>query len=498
MKFNTMELEDDVHRGYLLLPPGGKLLLKKSWQRKFCVLFKSSKFGIARLEIYESTDTKSGQPKIITLENVIKITIKSPTSFSVLTKAGEYDFATVSEESLQDWVSAIQNVAFPDEVSKITSIEEDNELYCSSAEGVFYVKLHPSPASQRCNLDSTNYILVLTSNAVQLRNMSDNKLLYNWPYCYIRKYGYKQGRFTFEAGRKCDSGEGIFYLEHPNQQEIFRSLANKMKSMKKLLSGESTSSLLEAGDLQLQAAINNEAGSRSPLPASLSVASLADTNISSRSHISHFEIDSQSIASLVRPKPKKPPRKTVSQKPVAPIPSPRRNADSQSVYEPICRYDTVEQRSDAWKTMGVEDINHTEQANSDEDDPEYMSWGHVKKELDNLKPDRTLAPAVITEVTSTLDGTNYDKLNFFGSSGRLNVKSGYKQVFPPPIPAVPPPASFNDYDEVQCIEPVRSADDSHLGYGVLRKDLGKKEKSEVTHQIHNQEAYAVVSKPKQV
>lgn len=147
---------------------------------------------------------------------------KTPTSFCITTQTGSLDFGVTSEQYMTEWLSAIQGVAFPDEASQITSIEEDNDLYCSSGEGIFNVKLHPSPASIRCGLESKNYTLVLTSTAIQLRNIMDNRLLFTWPYCFIRRYGYKSGKFTFEAGRKCESGEGTFFLEHSNQQEIFR------------------------------------------------------------------------------------------------------------------------------------------------------------------------------------------------------------------------------------------------------------------------------------
>lgn len=185
------------------------------------MLYKSSKFGIARLEIYDSTEFIRHSPaRIITLENCIKITQKSTTYFSIITRTTTYEFGTSSVSELNGWLRALQSVAFPDEISKVSSMEEDNDLYCSSAEGVFIVKLHSSKASARCGLEPKQYTLVLTSTAIQLR--SDTELLYTWPYCFIRRYGYRDGKFTFEAGRKCESGEGMFYLEHANQHEIFR------------------------------------------------------------------------------------------------------------------------------------------------------------------------------------------------------------------------------------------------------------------------------------
>lgn len=240
-----MEQDKYVHCGYLQIPSQGKIVLKvmsmhflrfafaliivlfqKNSQQKYCLLFKQSKSGIERLEIYDSIDdvSKHVSSKIITLENCVKITPVSPVSFKIITKNNvQHDFTAISEHDLNEWVTAIQSVAFKDDVSKITSIEEDNDLYCSSGEGIFSVTLQASDASKKCGLEpNKTYTLAVMAAAIQLRNFADNKVLYTWPYCYIRRYGCRSGKFTFEAGRKCESGEGLFQLEHSSHQEIFR------------------------------------------------------------------------------------------------------------------------------------------------------------------------------------------------------------------------------------------------------------------------------------
>lgn len=73
--------------------------------------------------------------------------------------------------------------------------------------GVFSVKLVPSEASTNCGLEPGPYTLVVTPTALQLREHNSNQLLFTWPYRFIRRYGTRTGKFTFEAGRKCDSGE---------------------------------------------------------------------------------------------------------------------------------------------------------------------------------------------------------------------------------------------------------------------------------------------------
>lgn len=125
-----------------------------------------------------------------------------------------------------------------------------------------------------------------------------------------------------------------------------------------------------------------------------------------------------------------------------------------------------------------------------------------------------MAPSIITQNSVTdLSDTYYDTLNHFGSTSKLNtVKSGYKQVFPISINPIQEPPSYNEYDEVQLIDmkSVRPADDSHLGYAKIRKDPGKEALKEirdaedkrkddpVNHQFHNEEPYALISKPKRV
>ncbi|KAF5295973.1 hypothetical protein FQA39_LY12745 [Lamprigera yunnana] len=492
-----MDQDKPVYSGILLLPPQGKLLLKKTWHQRFCQLYKASKFGIERLEIYDGIDeasiTKSTSSRFITLENCVKLAPKSDTLFQLITKTGVYEFSTLTQQSLIEWLGALQSVAFKDDTSKVVSIEEDNDLYCSSGEGVFNVRLHPSEASKRCGLDPHNYILVLTATAIQLRDTDSNKLLYTWPFRFIRRYGYRDGKFTFEAGRKCESGEGTFHLEHSNQQEIFRCLASKMKSMKKLLNNDTTSTVLDCGDNHFQAALGMEARSRSPLPPSPTTStSLQDieSHSMSKSSTALFDLSFEKKMNIITPTPKikpaKPPRKNLGGKADLNV--------THSNYELVDKYDHVEFRNEAWRTLGTDDISHTE--NIDEEDlDEYMSWGRTKS--NNSPSEQKKLPKISKIINcSTTDDDNYDRLNFFGSSSKLNSsKVGYKQVSPAPLVPMQSPPSFNDYDEVEpTMESVRIADDSHLGYAIIRKTP----KDSVDHQFHNDDPYAIISKPKRV
>lgn len=268
--------------------------------------------------------------------------------------------------------------------------------------------------------------------------------------------------------------------------------------MKKLLKGEPAPPMLECGDNQFQAALNMEARSRSPLPPSPTTSTMLhdiDPSVSTKSLITlHDSVtDILNRNALHKPKPVKPPRKTLQDKDKDSNSNNEVTSINAQTYELVDRYDEVEYRSDAWKTLGVDEVNHTDNVNEEE----YISWGQPKREKKVPIIQTNTAPKVIKQTSTTsLNDACYDTLNFFGSSSKLNVaKSGYKQVSPAPnVPQpLPCPPSFNDYDEVQpTMEGVRLADDSHLGYALIRKE------PKVDHQFHNEEPYAVISKPKRV
>lgn len=52
----------------------------------------------------------------------------------VWTKTSVHHLSANSEQEMTDWICALQAVAFRDNVSRQT-IEEDNDLYCSSGDG---------------------------------------------------------------------------------------------------------------------------------------------------------------------------------------------------------------------------------------------------------------------------------------------------------------------------------------------------------------------------
>lgn len=543
------------------------------------MLFARSSQGIERLEISDSENDKN--TRIVTLENCIKVNSEpSPSlAINVITKSGQIVFQCANETELNLWTKSLQSVAFHDKLapSKRNSIVEYNELYCSSTmEGKFTCNLMSTDITVKNKMEPKTYTLELTSTEIQLRNYDDDSIVAKWPYRYIRKYGYRDGKFTFEAGRKCDTGEGTFKLDNANPQEIFRCMSNKMKSMKKLLNGDSSGSL-DCGENQLNAALSMEAGSRSPLPPFINSPNSPDVEISMTSHASLrgflSSTDSIHLPFLPGPAPplknapisipNKPPRKVVHSDRInanfhetlvqldSPPTPPERN---KSMADRSRDYECIENITEAWKTLGIDEVKHTEHVSTPEDELQEFAWQRSKSF--NRNETRKISIVDINENTTSVsnsnvsitklervsdDEGNYDRLEFFPTSSTHKSKSSsYKTI----VPIVPPPAKkkppvSDDYEIItptELLPPTslsqevklgsephlaasRLADDSYLGYGMIRKTSLPQSTSSsavsfsststtqtvvlsdeelLDHHKYNGLDYAIVSKPKRV
>ncbi|NXH17235.1 DOK1 protein, partial [Bucco capensis] len=97
-----------------------------------------------------------------------------------------------------------------------------NSIYYSRDEvNAFWVTVQRTEAAERCELRGT-YVLKAERDSLVLKNPQTNEILYIWPYRLLRRYGRDKVMFSFEAGRRCDSGPGNFTFETTQGNEIFR------------------------------------------------------------------------------------------------------------------------------------------------------------------------------------------------------------------------------------------------------------------------------------
>ncbi|XP_057184923.1 fibroblast growth factor receptor substrate 2b isoform X1 [Triplophysa rosa] len=69
-------------------------------------------------------------------------------------------------------------------------------------------------------------IMELTEDELVLRTRKCEAV--KWPYLCLRRYGYDSNLFSFESGRRCQTGQGIFAFKCSRAEEIFNMLQDIM------------------------------------------------------------------------------------------------------------------------------------------------------------------------------------------------------------------------------------------------------------------------------
>ncbi|NXT64658.1 DOK1 protein, partial [Chaetops frenatus] len=107
-----------------------------------------------------------------------------------------------------------------------------NSIYYSRDEvNAFWVTVQRTEAAERCELRGT-YVLKAERDSLVLKDPRTDRILYVWPYWLLRRYGRDKVMFSFEAGRRCDSGPGNFTFETKQGNEIFRLVEASIQEQK--------------------------------------------------------------------------------------------------------------------------------------------------------------------------------------------------------------------------------------------------------------------------
>ncbi|XP_010006486.1 PREDICTED: docking protein 1 [Chaetura pelagica] len=100
-----------------------------------------------------------------------------------------------------------------------------------AALNAFWVTVQRTEAAERCELRGA-YVLKAERDSLVLKDPQTQKILYVWPYRLLRRYGRDKVMFSFEAGRRCDSGPGNFTFETKQGNEIFRLVEASIREQK--------------------------------------------------------------------------------------------------------------------------------------------------------------------------------------------------------------------------------------------------------------------------
>lgn len=247
-------MEEDIRKqGMLYLQ---QQRFGKKWKRVWCVLYRESSCSVSRLEFFECKDggnvekndkslrKQQEHKKVIRLSDCIRVSEvemdgcpRDTGPFLVETTDKIYVFAA-ERNQLDEWTHKLCEIAFPmswmdpgvkrGSLQKANRVEEDegmedNSLY-SGRDTVreFRVGVRRTEASDRCRLKGDG-ILRADGDALHLLDKTGD-FLYTWPYRYLRRFGRDKSTFSFEAGRRCDSGEGSFEFDTKQGNLLFQAV----------------------------------------------------------------------------------------------------------------------------------------------------------------------------------------------------------------------------------------------------------------------------------
>ncbi|XP_020646220.3 docking protein 3 isoform X2 [Pogona vitticeps] len=247
-------MEHPVKEGILYIqhPKFGK----KTWRKVWGQLFADSPSGIARLEYFEARDNakgekgtlRKGERKVIRLSDCVSVERagehSSPKDTAPFCLCLMERNCFLAADQPDDWIERICQLAFQRPSAQSSTAGntpspqpqmEENAIYSSWQETCEYpVTVVPTEASTKCHLKG-NYLMASLPEQLVLKDVQSGQALYTWPYAFLRRFGLEKNMFSFEAGRRCNSGEGLFTFNTVRAAEIYRSVLTTINRQKSLL-----------------------------------------------------------------------------------------------------------------------------------------------------------------------------------------------------------------------------------------------------------------------
>ncbi|NWI50873.1 DOK2 protein, partial [Calyptomena viridis] len=228
----------------------------KKWKKFWGVLYRESSCSTARLELLEGSGPAEkprkaeGSKRLIRLSDCVHVAEaggdatcpKDTVPFLLETTDRRFLLAADGTE-VADWIQRLCELAFPRSREEqaagrdgplsslgtdgVISMEENSSGSSRGNAGLepgsFEVTVRVTQSSQRCRLRG-RCILRAGEEALELRHLQTSEILYSWPYRFLRRFGRDKVTFSFEAGRRCASGEGNFEFDTRQGNEIFQAI----------------------------------------------------------------------------------------------------------------------------------------------------------------------------------------------------------------------------------------------------------------------------------
>ncbi|CAG2109787.1 unnamed protein product [Medioppia subpectinata] len=224
------------------------------WHKRWLVLRRASSKGPVRLDKYfdEKSARTGGHHKTYLLTNVSSITRLANTCRKYAFSVQFHDqnlkcFACDSDLEADTWVKlSIQECLLLPPGLATGEPDVLRPGIQKELQEQFHVYLMPTS-----KLDVFGECLLqVTHENIYLWDISNSKLkLVAWPLTALRRYGSDLTKFTFEAGRHCPTGEGMFVFHTLEGEKIYRkvhqatlAIAEAHHKMKKLPTNASVDS----------------------------------------------------------------------------------------------------------------------------------------------------------------------------------------------------------------------------------------------------------------
>uniref|UniRef100_A0A8D0H2G0 Docking protein 2 n=1 Tax=Sphenodon punctatus TaxID=8508 RepID=A0A8D0H2G0_SPHPU len=206
------------------------------WRRFWGILYRESTCATTRLELFEGSGPPPAEKskkaentkRLIKLSDCVHVAEangdasnpKETSPFFLETMDKCYLLAAESAEAA-DWILKLCELAFPRPRRERTQPPGQSSPCSVVARKEFDVTVRATHASERCRLWG-RFILRAEEDTLELQDLQTGEVLYSWPYRFLRRFGRDKVTFSFEAGRRCASGEGSFEFETNQGNEIFQ------------------------------------------------------------------------------------------------------------------------------------------------------------------------------------------------------------------------------------------------------------------------------------
>ncbi|KAK2840583.1 hypothetical protein Q7C36_012162 [Tachysurus vachellii] len=263
-------MEEDIRKKGMLYVQQQRF--GKKWRKVWSILYRESSCSISRLEFFECKDGGTGtlekskckqdNKKIIRLSDCVRVSEaadvdgcpKDCKAFLIETTEKTFVFAVEMVE-VEDWMQKLCEIAFPMNWSERGATRRnsllpdsddvsmtDNSLYCGKEAALrdFKVVIRRTDAAERCGLKG-HYLLRTDFESLLLKEPKTGEVYFTWPYRFLRRFGRDKTTFSFEAGRRCDSGEGNFEFDTKQGNAIFQSVEASINLQKAGISQQQSS-----------------------------------------------------------------------------------------------------------------------------------------------------------------------------------------------------------------------------------------------------------------